>query len=171
MSDYYTAARDGDERKLRTLIETSGKQYVDWNLGRDGMTPLGIASQRGHLACVQLLLESGAAVDFHDRRGNTPLLLATDMNREQVVSALIKAGANVNRQNTYGRTPLMIAAEYRYASIVKVLLESGAGEMMETIKDRDGENAMFYAEFGITMLLDTPNDNVKELFNEFIAKK
>jgi ankyrin repeat protein len=42
----------------------------------DGQFPLLVASRRGHLDVVQLLIQGGAAVDFPDREDRTTLDVA-----------------------------------------------------------------------------------------------
>jgi hypothetical protein len=68
-----------------------------------------MASQNGHEACVQLLIERVCNVDIADKNGCTALMLATAHNRDKCVRLLIKAGADVEARGPDGRTSLEYA--------------------------------------------------------------
>ena len=46
------------------------------------MTPLHVAASLGHLACLQLLVQSGGDILFTDNRNRTPLDCATSNGQE-----------------------------------------------------------------------------------------
>jgi len=71
-----------------------------------------MASQEGHIDCVQLLLESGAEVDTRNDKGATPLHLAARNGHIEVVQFLIEHHADVNaccndRTSVYGQLHFM----------------------------------------------------------------
>lgn len=58
-----------------------------------GWTALMYAIQRGNTSLVDVLIESGADVEFEDDKGLTPLILARRLGHKGIVSLLLKAGA------------------------------------------------------------------------------
>ncbi len=108
----------------------------------DGCTPLGIASQKGHLHVVEALLCSGADLDLAIQstreavsdesddlplsgamtEGGTPLFVASSYGHSLVVDALLRNGAAVNKTIAHGATPLYIACENGHQDCVEVLL-------------------------------------------------
>ena len=53
--------------------------------GSKGNTALHMASANGHVACMELLLKSGAAAGTANRAGNTPLHWAVENGQEAAV--------------------------------------------------------------------------------------
>ena len=61
-------ALSGDEYKVRELLRTN----ADVNMHEpNGLTPLMVAAQRGHMHIVKLLLDAGANPRLTDNRGYT----------------------------------------------------------------------------------------------------
>ena len=59
--------------------------------GRDGSTPLSVASQNGHVNVVRILIAAGANLDSYSP---TALFLASQNGHAQVVRILVEPGAN-----------------------------------------------------------------------------
>ena len=55
----------------------------------DGMTPLHIACQNGHISVAEFLLANKADVDHEDTQGNTPLNHAVTNWHEELIRPLI----------------------------------------------------------------------------------
>lgn len=91
-------------------------------------TPLLYASERGHEAIVDLLLENNAQVDTKDTQyGRTPLSWAAKNGHEAIVHLLLEKNAQVDTKDAeYGRTPLSWAARNGYKAIVRLLLKKNA---------------------------------------------
>ncbi|MBH16459.1 MAG: hypothetical protein CME30_04160 [Gemmatimonadetes bacterium] len=120
------ATRAADAEVVRKLIEDGAD--VNQATG-DGMTPLHIAAQSGHLRIVELLLGAQAEVDPETRIGShTPLHLASGQAQDVVVKKLLEAGADVDAAtSTSSVTALHLAAQVvGGAESVKILLANGA---------------------------------------------
>ena len=72
----------------------------------EGMTPLHIATSRGDIQIVNILINNGAGVDKADIRGTTPLIVACSIGNVEIVNALVAANAPVLRGGPDGPTPV-----------------------------------------------------------------
>ncbi|KXX79505.1 Histone-lysine N-methyltransferase EHMT1 [Madurella mycetomatis] len=105
----------------------NGGASIESTAGEYRSTPLILAAERGDVATVKVLLETGANIEAQDSDGKTPLILATMNRHEAVVELLLEKGAQVNVCCDSGRyTPLLIAASHGHLALVKLLLERGA---------------------------------------------
>ena len=120
------AAQRGDLDKLRaTLLRRPGAALEDGAGGASGYTPLHYAAREGHLACVELLLRSGADVNRATTAGGaTPLHRAAFTGRVEVVHALLAAGARPAQQDADLETPLHKASAGGAVECVEVLLRA-----------------------------------------------
>ncbi|CAM9575895.1 unnamed protein product [Ectocarpus sp. 13 AM-2016] len=94
----------------------------------EGLTPLRLAAERGHLLTVRALLEAGAdtaAEDVVDRA--TPLHAAASSGHTSVVVELIRrGGAKLEARAVSGQTPLRWALSMGHVGAAEALLEAGA---------------------------------------------
>lgn len=92
------------------------------------LTPLILASGRGDMKMVQLLLDRSAEVDglCGCDAGETALLAAVIHGRTQVAEHLLSAGADPNRTNRAGYAALHIAYMRGHSALVPKLLQAGA---------------------------------------------
>ena len=67
---------------------------VDHQAQNNGATPLLIACQKGHVECVRLLCEAGAAVDRASDNGCTPLFMACHNGHVECVQLLSSYAAS-----------------------------------------------------------------------------
>lgn len=91
---------------------------------RDGMdqrTPLMVASNKGRLDMVQILLEWNAQVDIQDRDGHTALIFAAYEGHYEIVKALLAKGADVHKRNMAGETALLFASRKKDNRIIDLL--------------------------------------------------
>ena len=84
---------------------------VDKNMQHEstGLTALSLASFKGHIEIVRLLLDAGAHKDSQDRLGQTALMHASRKGHVEIVRLLLK-GALWNSQDRDGETALMHAS-------------------------------------------------------------
>lgn len=87
-----------------------------------GDTPLHLAAQGGHTACVQTLIRHGAdpnSVNAMD--GDTPLHRAVRNGHVASVQACVQAGSRLDIRNLSGQTPRQLADMSRNAQLIQAL--------------------------------------------------
>lgn len=120
-----TSIRAGD--LAATMEAISGGADVQGR-GRDGLTPLMIASALGQAQAVALLLTAGADVlAAEPRMGATALHKAAQSGSADVLGLLLDHGAFVDQQSpVLGNTALMDAVLHKHADAVRLLLSRAA---------------------------------------------
>lgn len=143
--EFHKAAGNNEYEKLMTLI----KEGADVNSVNDyGGTPLMIASKRGHVETVRILLENGADPNIKmnpprdPRQTGTALHTAAQEANNDIVLLLIEHGAEIDSVTGYGETPLISAAVYGNLSTAKILINHGADRTKKTL---EGKTASQYA--------------------------
>ena len=76
-----------------------------------GQTPLHMASDKGHVECVSILIEAGADVNATDDAGISILGAAVFGENVDVVKMLLEAGADPDKKDMDGDTPRSCAEE------------------------------------------------------------
>ncbi|TKR62381.1 hypothetical protein L596_026356 [Steinernema carpocapsae] len=92
----------------------------------DDETALHCAAARGHMECVQSLLEGGAPVDALDQAGQTALHMALRRGHLDIALLLITRGCGFNVQDEHGDSPIHIAARFGLLTAVQTLCHLGA---------------------------------------------
>ena len=111
----------------------------------NGVTPLMIAAEEGHINAVTSLVKCGANVHLHDKDGQRALHHAMQSPQAsicEVLSCLIKNGADVNAHTFHNETPLMLASRDGHVNVVTFLIKHGADV---DLQDKDGDTALHYA--------------------------
>ena len=140
--DLMEAAYAGDAPLVNSLLE----KEPDINYqGKNGATPLFMASQQGHEAVVQALLAKNAETGLQTDDGATPLYIASQHGHEAVVQALLANGADIEQETNKGMTALMVASNVGHQEIVNTLLANGAEADHQT---KDGFTALIFASNG-----------------------
>jgi Ankyrin repeats (3 copies) len=121
----------------RQFLETPGTGNVNVNVkDRFSRTPLLLATIKGDIIVVQMLLDTGKDdVNLKDNKGMTPLLWASEKGLSRIVRPLLKTGnIDVNTKSELGITPLFAASKNGYMFIVRQLLETREADV--NIKER-----------------------------------
>ncbi len=144
----FVAAREDDLDAMKQYIEAG----ADINQASDGVTVLDVASLRGNLELVTLLLDSDAQFEvdtFHHAITGSD----DDVN---IVQIFIDHGADVNGRDDSppGHSPLMYAAEHGYLEVGKLLLEHGADlEQVDDYNDTALNVAAFFGQLEFVEML------------------
>ena len=91
----------------------------------DGITPLYIAAEKGHLTVVTKLIAAAASADVDTARttdGCTPLYFAAQNGHTAIVSKLLQHGADKSIRGWHNETPLD-AAQRRNRTAIDALLQ------------------------------------------------
>lgn len=99
------------------------------------------ASKKGHLNCLQSLIEQGFDID--ERYGNTALHLASIYGNVDCLQFLIDNGANINALNKYNETPLYCASNNGDYDCIRVLVEAGADVTIKDNRNRSPLHIIF----------------------------
>lgn len=110
-------------------------------------TPLYIASERGFIEIVKLLLDSGAVFDS-DQYSVKVLFISILKGHDKVAKELIKQ--NVNIQSEDGNTALHCAVVYKRVEILDFLINKG--DLVNT-KNNQGHNALDLSLYGSNFII------------------
>ena len=136
-AELWSAARDGDENKIRSLLSAKPKLVNARDCG--GNTALIWASLKGHEGCVQALLDLGADVEVtSDMRaeGETALICASRKGHAAVALLLRESSAKVDVADREGTTPLQYAKEINSTETLEVLRRDQRAIDTQMKKDR-----------------------------------
>lgn len=131
-----------DTDEIKKLLN----QNTDINaLDKHGRTPLSLASAKGDLQTVKLLLNSCA-----NPNSGFPLHFSCEKNHVHVAQTLIENGADINLERE-GNHPLLIAITNNHFEMTKFLIENGADLH---VRDKDSETVLHVAcDRGNTQIL------------------
>jgi hypothetical protein len=128
-------AGDASGRKVEDIVNAQGGRYGN---------ALQAASEGGHEAVVELLLDKGANVNAQGGDYGNALQAASQGGYKAIVKLLLDKGANVNAQGGVYGNALYAASEGGHEAIVKLLLDKGANV---NAQGGDYGNALYAASF------------------------
>ncbi|PAA81152.1 hypothetical protein BOX15_Mlig010370g2 [Macrostomum lignano] len=134
------AVKEANLEYLKSLGNMAGHFQVTDCLGR---TPLHYAALFGSAACAELLLSSGALVNYVDSDGHTPLQIAMQRGHTDVIRKLIDTGAHLSTVN-----PQTIGSQLcSYAAVGDVKGIEGylAAGVSADVADYDGRRPLHLA--------------------------
>ncbi len=155
----FRAARTGAADDLRALLE---KGYDPNMRNGEGVTAMMLAAGRGHLECVQVLVERGGDIHYKEqRKGLSALKFAVGEGRVAVAEYLLDQGADVNEIDNYGRTGLMFAAGQGSLPMVELFLSRGADANLQDV----------YRNTALTNAEDMQHKDIRQRLIEAGAKE
>ena len=116
--NWFDVCLEGRLHELRTLLDSRDIDVNERNSG--GITPLMLASERGHLDAVRLLIERGAELNSQRGDGVSPLYLAAMFGHKETAQLLVQTGAEIDIQDENGITTLWMACNYNRASTARL---------------------------------------------------
>lgn len=116
------------------------------------------ASRNGNTKMVQLLLKSGANINYLNIHSKTPLIAAAGNGHINTLQYLLWKGANIEAKNDNSFSPLMVAARNNQLLAVKILIARGA-------------NPLHRSGYGKTAYMVAPDGKISEILKEYEDKK
>lgn len=136
------AATAGNAQQLKSLLQSGGS--ADQSFAGRGAVIHAIEARHG--ACVRLLVEAGANLDYRSWCGETPLIMACNAGDAVSAAALLRAGAELEETDNTGRRAVIAAAESNDAcgavECLELLLAARAN--LEAANN-NGDNALLRA--------------------------
>lgn len=134
-TDVFDMVRQGKTQEIALVLKSNPRAFQVVN--SDGFTPLIIASYRGQVKAVQMLIDGGVLVNHVSPMG-TALTAAVFKGYTDITEILLKNKADANLPDEQGNTPLMIACQFKNETLVKLLLQYGA---LKDLKNKSGQTA------------------------------
>jgi ankyrin repeat protein len=117
------AAEQNQAKVARFLLEHGARVDATQNRGPTaGYTALHRAAVADAAEVAQLLIASGAEVNFHGPLGITPLILAASNGSRRTAEVLLDHGADVSTPDGHRETALSQATAHNHGDIVRLLL-------------------------------------------------
>ncbi len=138
------AVRDADLAKAIQILDENPSYDVN-EVGKDGMTPLLVASRAGLTDIVRQLLAHGADPNIVDKMMKaTPAHKAGFFGHAKILQELCKAGANIDAQGPYnGYTALHDAVLNSHIEAAQVLIDFGASTNIEGLDGKSPRSLAF----------------------------
>jgi len=117
------AAEQNQAKVARFLLEHGARVDATQNHGpTSGYTALHRTAVADAAEVAQLLLASGAEVNFHGPLGITPLILAASNGSRRTAEVLLDHGADVSTPDGHRETALTQATAHNHGDIIRLLL-------------------------------------------------
>ena len=157
-------ACDSRKRDVAEALVIYGVANVNIMSPTTGETALMVASNKGNLGMVNILLKKGKAKpNLRKKSGATALMLACFAGHVDVVKSLLASGADANAQESTGNSALLLATMRGYVNIVRALVDDSEGNYILNVNAR---NSKGYSAFDVACM-NGHHEIVQILMNEF----
>ena len=169
----HEAAKYNDSEWLQNAIPNWDYKELEGSIAfnaknKDQKTPLHIATEKGNIEAMKVILEKKAPVNAQEcYLDRTPLHIAVKRGDHRAIQLLLEKGANVNAKEFFGTTPLHIAAKRDNLQAIQLLLDNGAN-----VNDKNSYNQTpleIAFEWGnhqaIQLLLKNDDQNIHNALN------
>ena len=92
--------------------------------GKNGKTPLMVASCSGHAEMVRYLLDHGADINSRGRNWRTALMCASLKGHKEVAQLLLDRGADITMKTRLGSSALSLATDLGHKQVVELFIET-----------------------------------------------
>jgi len=159
-----TAAEEGWTDIVSEII--SKRSYMDIDINENdilGETALMLASEKGHVSVVSVLLNNGADMSATDKHERHAMMKAAENGHIEVVKYFLDNGADVDMKDGRNKDTILYEAARRgHADIVSMLIDQGADV---NVKNNIGTDPLMGAARNghdtiVTMLLKNGADGV-----------
>ncbi|WP_265024303.1 ankyrin repeat domain-containing protein [Wolbachia endosymbiont (group A) of Epagoge grotiana] len=135
----FSAIERKDIRKVSDFLD--GGANIEAK-GINNQTPLCVASCKGNLYVLKLLLSRNAKVNVQDDSRKTPLHYAAREGHSDVAELLLGRGTMINAEDCFGMAPLHYAAYHNRKNMVSFLIKQDA--KIEAV-DKEAKTPLHYA--------------------------
>lgn len=116
------AALGGRDKLIELIFSQSNPPNVD-ALDDTNASPLILASLKGSLSCVKLLISKGADINMKNWQGHSAFQYACSKGHKDIVEYLLKNGADPNIRDNRNDTALHRLASQGRIELLKMILE------------------------------------------------
>ncbi|XP_035683124.1 serine/threonine-protein kinase TNNI3K-like isoform X1 [Branchiostoma floridae] len=118
-----------------SVIPAGERGHVEWllsqgvepgQMSKNGFSALHLATYRGDIDLMKLLLDHKADISLSGFGGVHPIHIACMCGNEEVVDLLLEQGASVNAQDVVKFSPLHLACYFGHEKIAETLIRHGA---------------------------------------------
>ena len=158
---FFQACYEGKKNTVDLFIKNGAD--LSSRLDKHNCTCLHIASEKGHVEVLRLLLEHGVDLQSRDKSGDTPFLRNCFLGHAKAAKFLLENGANIRdvNNNLLSGLHLIALKDENVYETTKLLLENGADVTLKT--------NIFYDEmmpFQLAVMRPKPNiPFIKALFD------
>ncbi len=168
---FAASIRKGSVAVVRRLLDAGAKVE---GLPGAWTSPLIEAASVGDPEITEVLVRSGAAVDFQNVSGHTAIIVAADCGNVETLKLLLKLGASPDVRTKKGETAVTLAADrlgncsdrsdfWRFFDIVQLLVEFGGNINHQA---PNGWTPLEFIEYG---LIQARNDQTADLFRKAVS--